>query len=257
MRIRQVPAVKKASDILFFLAGAKGPVALSEIARELGLIPSSCLHILRELALTGLVEFHANTKRYEIGIGVVALARRHAQKDVFTALAQPHLEHLAATHRLRFVASKSDGNDAVVVLAGASAATNDVYLDTPVGFRVELFAGATGRCAAAFGGFSQEELRQRFKFIRWQTRPKLKDWLASLEETKRRGWAIDAGIYRRGITSIACPIFDNAPDARHFINVVALTPEVSDDRAILIATSLADAAQQISKRLLELETAPA
>lgn len=76
MQIRPVAAVQKAAGILFVLAQANGPMTLSDIARKLGLVPSTCLHILRELSRTGLVQGDPNLKRYELGVGVVALARQ-------------------------------------------------------------------------------------------------------------------------------------------------------------------------------------
>ena len=60
---RAVPAVTRALAILRFLARSAEPVGVNPMARELELVPSTCLHILRVLQDEGLVDFESATKR--------------------------------------------------------------------------------------------------------------------------------------------------------------------------------------------------
>ena len=44
------------------------------VAHATGMIPSTCLHILRELVVEGLVGFDEITKRYSLAPGILTLA---------------------------------------------------------------------------------------------------------------------------------------------------------------------------------------
>src|SRR5690606_10540803 len=63
-RIREVPAVSRAIAILRLLGRGQGPMTLKAIAEELGMVTSTCLHILRVLVSEGLVKVDASSKRY-------------------------------------------------------------------------------------------------------------------------------------------------------------------------------------------------
>src|SRR5437879_210573 len=66
---RQVPAVTRAIAILRLLGKTEAPLGVNAIARALGLIPSTCPHILRVLVAEELVSFDAKTKLYNLDAG--------------------------------------------------------------------------------------------------------------------------------------------------------------------------------------------
>jgi DNA-binding IclR family transcriptional regulator len=68
-RIRRVPAVNRAVQILRYLAQHQDPIGVNQLAAELGLVPSTCLHILRVLVDEGLVAADTS-KRYRMGVGI-------------------------------------------------------------------------------------------------------------------------------------------------------------------------------------------
>lgn len=74
-RIRPVPAITRGVAILRLLSRSREPLGVHAIARELGLVPSTCLHIVRALAAEGLLVMDVATKRYTLDAGVLALAR--------------------------------------------------------------------------------------------------------------------------------------------------------------------------------------
>src|SRR5690606_34190621 len=83
-RIRAVPAVTRAVAILRLLDRADAPMGVNAIARELDLVPSTCLHILRALTEEELVAVDPATKRYTLEAGIVSLARRALRRDSFS-----------------------------------------------------------------------------------------------------------------------------------------------------------------------------
>ncbi|MBM0204693.1 helix-turn-helix domain-containing protein [Micromonospora sp. STR1s_5] len=82
-RERAVPAVTRAASILRVLARSEAPLGVQAIARELKLVPSTCLHILRALVAEELVAFDPDTKRYRLDVGILSLARHLLKKGGF------------------------------------------------------------------------------------------------------------------------------------------------------------------------------
>ena len=92
MTVRPVPAVKRSIEIRFHLAKAEKSHGVSRIARDLGILPSSCLHILRELVAGGLARFDAERKTYSLGPGILTLSRAVHDRDAMVELAQKHID---------------------------------------------------------------------------------------------------------------------------------------------------------------------
>src|SRR5512139_3284806 len=94
----KAPAIARAAAILRLLGKSETPLGVNAIARELGLVPSTCLYVLRALAQEELVAFDPDTKRYSLDAGVLTLARGWLKRDRFADLVQPMLDRLAREH---------------------------------------------------------------------------------------------------------------------------------------------------------------
>ena len=88
----KAPAITRAAAILRLLGKSDAPLGVNAIARELGLVPSTCLYVLRALAEEELVAFDADTKRYALEAGVLTLARGWLRRNRFVDLAQPVMD---------------------------------------------------------------------------------------------------------------------------------------------------------------------
>ena len=91
---RSVPAVTRAIAILRLLASSRGPLGLNVIASRLGLVPSTCLHILRVLVAEELVTFDVDAKRYTLDAGLLTLARSYLRSSGFAQQVQPRLDEI-------------------------------------------------------------------------------------------------------------------------------------------------------------------
>ena len=80
---KPVTAVSRATLILRHLGRSTEPLGVNRIARDLDLIPSTALHILRTLAHEDLIVFDSNTKRYSLGVGILGIARNMLSQSGF------------------------------------------------------------------------------------------------------------------------------------------------------------------------------
>ena len=202
---RPVRAVSRAAGILRHLGRSQTPLGVNRIARDLGLIPSTALHILRTLAHEDLVVFDRNTKHYSLGVGILGIARDMLSGGGFVQAVQGRLEGIAAAFEVTAVAVELDGHDHMVVV-GLARSRLDLSIHVNIGSHFPALISATGRCVAAQRGWNRAELARRFKRLRWQNPPAFETWLDEIVAARRDGFAMDDGNYIRGIIVLAAPI---------------------------------------------------
>jgi DNA-binding IclR family transcriptional regulator len=215
----EVPAVAAAIRILRHLAGAPAPLGVTPLARALGLNTSTCFNILRTLAQGELVRFDADAKTYALDLGLVDLARAAFARGAEIAQAQPMMRQLALRHGVTVTLWRPAGPDRMV-LTQVAESDQVMRIRMGVGQRLPLLIGAMGRVAAAHGGMPKAELRRRFAALRWQRPFTFASFLAQVEDTRRRGWAIDEGHYVQGVTTLSAPVAEQGGDG---LSVVSAT----------------------------------
>jgi DNA-binding IclR family transcriptional regulator len=245
-RTREVPAVRRATAMLWHLARHPDGLSLSRVARDLDVLPSTCLHILRELVAARLLAFDANTKLYRLGSGILTLARQITQQNPFVQLAQPLLNRLSRDFHVGASAQERDGEDDMVVVAAASVLPGDMV--SPGG-RTALFTSASGRLMAAYGDYSEAELRKRFARVRWQDPPDLESWLKEVRAVRRAGHAVDEGRFRKGITAIAAPVFNADGSLARAISITTITAQLDPRGRKQLVKAVQDSAAELTQAL--------
>lgn len=242
-QIRQVPALTRGIKILRRLAAADQPLGVNQIARDTGLIPSTCLHILRTLVEEGLADFDEESKRYTMGIGILPLARTVILKNGFTQVVQPYLDELAENFGITSIGVQATNHDQMIVLAIARTRL-PFRLQVEIGSRFPAFISATGRCFAAFSNLSKKELEENFSKLVWDNPPSFEAWMQQVEETRERGYGIDRGEYIRGITVLSAPLFDKTGAVSHAIVSVGVSEQMENKGIELLAHQMLEAAKQ-------------
>ncbi|TDW64867.1 IclR family transcriptional regulator [Novosphingobium sp. PhB55] len=251
VRASKAPAIARAAAILRLLGKRGTPMGVQAIARELNLVPSTCLYVLRALVTEDLVAFDADTKRYALDAGVLTLARAWLRRDQFNDLAQPILDRVAREFGLTTLGVQIFGLDHIIVTAMSQSGQN-FQLSTQVGSRFPALVSATGRCIAAFGDHEIADLKPRFEALRWDEAPSWEDWCAQVTEARESGVAVDAGHYIAGVTVIAAPVWKTGQERRvapsHALVAIGIGAALRSDLTSL-KTALATSARSLSEQL--------
>ncbi|MCQ4158621.1 helix-turn-helix domain-containing protein [Roseomonas sp. GC11] len=245
--IRAVPAVTRAIAILRLLARSEAPLGVQAIARALGIVPSTCLHILRALVAEEMLVVDPATKRYALASGILALARGMLRNDPFSNLAQPVLDRLAGQYGTTAIGVEAMGLEHMVVLAIARPG-QALRLQVDVGSRYPALISATGRCVAAFGGHPAREVERRFHALRWENPPTLEQWRGDVEATRHSGYAIDEGRYIAGVTVIAAPVLLRGR-VSHALVIVGVSEQLRRQGVLEMGAALKEEAAALSRRL--------
>lgn len=244
----KAPAISRAAAILRLLGKSDTPLGLQAIARALGLVPSTCLYVLRALVAEELVAFDTDTKRYSLEAGVLTLARQWLRRNQFTDLAQPKLDRISQSFDVTMLGTNIVGLDHIIVVA-VSQSGNNFQLSAQIGSRFPALISATGRCIAAFGDHSEKELEARFKTLRWDEPPTFDDWKKQVEETRIQGFAVDAGHYISGVTVVAAPVWKSRAKLSHALVAIGIGSALKRNGLPALQKALLSAAETLSNQL--------
>jgi DNA-binding IclR family transcriptional regulator len=245
VEISKAPAISRAAAVLRLLGDSETPLGVHAIARDLGLVPSTCFHVLKALVAEDLLAFDADTKRYALGPGVLTLARQWRRRNRFSVQVQPHLDRLGQTFHVTGVGLHVvDFNDVIVVAISQAAST--IQLSTQIGSRFPAIASAAGRCVAAFGGVPLDELEPRFRAIPWEDPPTFDQWKAQVRETQMRGYSVDDGAFTVGLTVYGAPVWESPGKMRHAILAIGLSSALQRTDTEALCRQMLATAEELS-----------
>lgn len=244
----RAPAIARAAAILRLLGKSPEPLGVNAIARELALVPSTCLYVLRALVEEELVAFDANTKRYSLEAGVLTLARGWLRRNGFAALAQPYLDRLAREHGVTMLGVQVVGLEHIILVASAMGGGN-FQLSADVGTRFPALISATGRCIAAFGRHRESDIRAKFATLRWDDPPSFEHWLEEVEETRRRGYGVDEGNYIAGVQVVAAPVAGRTGGVSHALIAIGIAGSIQRAGTDVLGRALVEAGRAITEQM--------
>lgn len=147
-------SLERGLSVLKVLNDSNEPVGVREIARRLELSAPAIQRLLNTLAEHDYVEQAADTRRYRIGHGVLALAQHVLRKDRLIGLAEPELQALAAEGCFNAFLGALRGSVGLYLLAVQSR--SPVVIRSSPGERMALHSTALGK--ALLVGLSDEAI---------------------------------------------------------------------------------------------------
>ena len=244
----KAPAISRAAAVLRLLGKSDSPLGVQSIARELGLVPSTCLYVLRALVAEEFVSFDPDTKRYSLEAGVLTLARHWLRRNRFNDLAQAVLDRISQAFDVTMLGVQIVGLDHIIVVAVSQSGQN-FQLSTQIGSRFPALISATGRCIAAFGDHSEAELEARFKTLRWDEPPTFDEWKTQVNQTRAQGFAVDAGNYISGVTVVAAPVWKTRAKLSYALVAIGVGSALRRTGLPALQDTLLSAAQTLSHQL--------
>lgn len=243
-----MPAVTRAVAILRLLGTQKNGLGVKAIADELGLVPSTCLHILRALMAEDLVRQESDTKRYSLSSGMVGLARAALENAGFAQVAQPVLDKIAGKWGITALGVELSQRDTMIVLVAARP-DQPLQLHANVGSEFFKLTSATGRLVAAFGGAQEQDLRAEFRKVQWDRPVPFETWQQEVLQARERGWSVDRDSYRSGITAFAVPVMTPSYTMTHSLVAMGLSSEMRTVDPTALVADLQRAAATIARDL--------
>lgn len=223
-RVRPVPAVSRAVAILRALGQFDTPVGVQTLSKQLDLIPSTCLHILRQLVVEDLVTFDEGARKYSLSPGILGLADKMLRRAPMAHNIQPSLDSLSRKMPISAALMQIADEENMVVIGVSKRPEPGIKVE--LGTLLSPFMSATGRCVAGLNKYSLRQLRSRFSPLKWANPPSFDRWKEECKLAQLNGYGIDYGNYSVGITVISVPIFNAAGDISHAVIAYGLSAQV-------------------------------
>jgi len=243
----QAPTVRKAFQILELVARNPSRLTLSDISRELSISKSTVHGIAAALEEAGAMVRDPATRRYAPGVTLHVLGRAaHNGIDLKDA-ARPHMEDLAGrTQESVFLGMRSGEH---VFILDIVESTQELKITSPVGTRIPLLAGATGK--ALLATLSDEHALDvlREASLTAYTSRTITDpdrYVEEIRAARRLGYALDDEEYISGVRAVASPIPARGGTASA-IWVVGFSARMSGEKMERIGRETRRAAEAIGR----------
>lgn len=218
--------VSRAFAVLLWMAEAAGPSwGLREIAKGVGMPPSTLHRVLAHLQAGGFVQQDAETERYSLGLGFLRLAWKAADRHPVREVALPWLKELADATGETALLALYDPVRQEMLLAATIDSPHPIRQMRQVAEWLPVTAGATGRAILAFLPETERRAILARPLVAMTDRTITDPEALSpvLERVRRAGYAASKGERTPGAVGIAAPI--HAADGRVIGSVGITLPE--------------------------------
>jgi DNA-binding IclR family transcriptional regulator len=235
---KPVGALLASLSVLRYISAAARPVPLSQITRDLGLNPSTCLNILRTLAEQNYVILDPNSKLYSMGLGVLELVAGAVAQGGDMRAIRALTDLIASSEGVTVTLWKRVQRDRIMLVL-ESLPPGNMSIKMNVGQRLPLVIGAAGRLMAAYSSMTESEINEQFQAVRLERRQAFREFMKEVEEARDRQWAVDEGHFTQGAASVAVPVLDDKGEAVFAFTATMFTQQYSAERAEALAVELA------------------
>jgi IclR family KDG regulon transcriptional repressor len=243
------PSVKKAFKILHTIADSSTALGVSELAKRLKIGKSTVHGITLALEEVGVLARDPTHKKFNVGYTLLELGRKAYSKIELWDVAKAPMENLMeATGETVFLGTLNGDH---VTILNVVESRNELKITSPPGTRLPLLVGATGRVfLAQLDEKKARDIVQKKGLTRYTPKSvtDMKRFFKEVEETRKRGYAIDHGEYIPGVTAVVAPVQTTSlPPAA--IWVVMFTSSFQDQKTEKVVLEIQKAAQEVSRLL--------
>jgi DNA-binding IclR family transcriptional regulator len=248
------PSVKKAFKILHAISDATNGLGISDLSKHLKIGKSTVHGITSALEELGVLVRDPKRKKYNIGFTLLELRKKAHAKTELRDVARIPMEKLMDKIGETVFLGILNGDH--VTILDVVESHNEMKISSPPGTRLPLIAGATGKVfLAQLDEKKAKEVIQKIGLVRFTSKSIIdqKKFFKDVEETRRRGYAIDDEEYMIGVRAIASPIQTTSPPLAA-IWVVGFTASLNSQRMEKIVQEIQKTAHEINHTLSPVAT---
>lgn len=224
-------------------------LGVTDIANRVGLHKSTVSRILATFEQEHLVERDPETRRFRLGLGLIAVAGPLLAELEERRVAYPVLRELAEQTGETSALMVWSGADAMCVEQIASH--HQIKHTTPLGARYNDALSASVQVFLAAESPERVRTLLRSGSIAYPglDDTSLEDYMVRLEDVGRRGWAINYGESSLDEVGVAAPVYDHRGDIVAAVLIPAPRFRVSPDTLQSLGESCMAAARRVTSRL--------
>lgn len=236
----------RAIEILLLFGDSSPVLSASEIAARFKMPRSTTYRYMRTLKDQGLVEELA-TGGYRLGYRIFDLARTAQRSFSILNAAEPHLRALAHDSSETVLLSYISGKQIVILECIESPHRLRITYDR--GQLLPTPAGASAKVFLAFSNLDPKDVLKGVELRRYTARTitSMQRVLKEIEDTRKRGFAINEGEVDEGVNAVAVPIPNDIGPIEYCISVVAPAVRLPRAKLLSLGPALKEVAADISR----------
>lgn len=245
-----IQSVDRALQIMSLFSNRCPVLGVTEISRAVGLSKGTVHGLIRTLLQQGFLQQDAPTRKYRLGLKIYEMGMILAGTLEINQKATGPLNQLVKATQLVGRVAIWDG-DSVVITSDAHPRPRAV-IPHQFGPRVHAYCSALGKAILAFQDKAHlDEYFKRTSLVTFTpstvTRKEL--LVAELEESRRKGYAIDREEAVQGVGCIGAPVFQYDGQVAGSISLSGAVHRVLGERTDTIAEEVIKTAAEISRYL--------
>jgi DNA-binding IclR family transcriptional regulator len=247
----EVPALEASIKILEYLSRFKSKErSLSQISKNLSINKSTCHRILKLLNQYRYVSYDEDSKQYNLGPYLIILGSRASEFNDYLRLAKPFLKLVCEQTRLTSVLLEPLSNDRLMYVAKEELdlPDNPVQVTVKIGQHFPATSASFGKCYLAFLEKEKtKEIIQKVNFKQFTDKSitNFETFQESLNEVRRKGYAVSYEEHTPDVFGVAAPIFDPYGDIKMVIACIGFASKISEEHISFCGDKLKEAAKRI------------
>jgi DNA-binding IclR family transcriptional regulator len=242
-------SVSRALHMLEALARAPSSLGVRDLARLVGMAPSTAQRIVATLAEHGFAE-QDPSRKYRIGLRAFAVGNAFLSANTLARESMAELQGLAEGHQLNSYLGVRRGRAVVYLLAVQSS--GPIVIKGAPGTETHLHTTALGKVLLA--ELPDSEIKnllgsQPYERLTPKTQTRCAPLLAELHAVREKGYAVSDEENLAGVYAIGAPVHDASGAAIAAISGALPRHEVDRTTLPKVSRLVRDAAERISARL--------
>lgn len=246
---RRVKAIEKAILLLDCFWQKHRPLSLRELERETGWAKSTIHGLLASMVDSGVVEQNTSDGKYRLGYHLFELGSAVNLGWNVPELCEPYLQKIVDELGESAYLARLSGDK--LILAACEEPHTGFRVVSEVGTRLPVYCSSQGKVILAQLPPSEAAWilkKQPMQAYTEHTETDEGQFLASLAEVRTAGYAEELEEYKRGLKSVAAPIFDGQGLCRYAIGIICMS-SVSDEDFLKMRQAVVSASAAVSAEL--------
>lgn len=230
--------------VLETLCASPAGLGVTELAKEIDADKGNLHRLLAVLREAGYVEQEEASKRYKATVQIVSLAGSMLRSLDLVEIARPIMRELCESTGETIHLARRTPRGGVYI--AQERPFNRLSVETELGAPVPIHCTSTGK--ALYAGCSRAEVEPLLTLPlerhTYRTHQTVEALLADLEETGRRGYAVDDEELNMGIRCLAAPVFDIHGSAIASLGLSGPAHRITLERFAELGAEVRDAADR-------------
>ena len=244
-----IQSVAKAMKLLDILAESQVPLSLADLSLKTGW-PKSTIHGLLSTMRESSVVAQDEEGRYLLGIRLFEYGCTLSSSWTILETAKPYIQHISyETGEAVFLSILDRGE--VITLDRADNRTG-LHTSAEMGCRLPIHCTSQGKLFLAYmPEQEQKSILKRTELREYTphtitTMPELQK---EFERIRQQGYSIENGEYKKGLRSVAAPIYDEEGRVHYAIGIIGMFRQIESDKFIRAISIVKETADKISASL--------